>query len=299
MIIRKSLVAAEIKKVMNDYKIDRGVDQMGKRAFELFNEHELIEPVTTETITATFDGLDKGKFHIVILEANPMIDNCPFIQVARGEGVYIVEIQYNKDGALQQFRKETDDIEACQSFFLDYFSEKLPEQEGWQDVTAEIIYYYDKEEEGVARETSHPFFVSHFTDALYYDITDDYAPFGNDTGNDSLHMLEKYLAENDDVEDFDGLPEFIAKSWGLTYIDPLKSSDDPAFIAENEVDIFESSQITIAVGFGLIKITGGVGLLLKERTIHALEQLQALLPDGKEVYQRQIDDLKNFQSYDE
>ncbi|MBL1225030.1 hypothetical protein [Enterococcus sp. BWR-S5] len=270
-----------------------------KREFELFNEHELIEPVTAEAITSVFEGLNDGKFHIVVLEANPMIADSPFIQIARGEGVYIVEIQYSKDGEIQQFRKETDDIEACLQLFLDYYAETLPENKGWQDVTAEISYYYDKEEEGVTRETSHPFFVRHFTDELYYDITDDYAPFGNDTGNDSLYMLEKQLAENDDLEDFDGLPVFIAKSWGVEYVDPLESSSDSAFISENEVDIFESSQITIAVGFGLIKITGGIGLLLKERTLHALEQLKTLLPDGQKIYQRQIDDLKSYRSYDE
>lgn len=270
-----------------------------KRTFELFNEHELIEPVTSETITTAFEGLDKGKFHILILEATPPIEDSPFIQLARGEGVYIVEIQYNKGGQLQQFRKETDDIEACLSFFMNYFAGALPEQEGWQDVTAEISYYYDEEEEGVSRKTSHPFFVRHFTDELYYDITDDYAPFGNDTGNDSLRMLEKYLAENDDLEDFDSLPVVIAESWGLTYVDPLESVNNQALIAENEVDIFESSQITIAVGFGLIKITGGIGLHLKERTSHALEQMARLLTDGKGAYQRQIDDLKSFQSYDE
>ncbi|WP_086347977.1 hypothetical protein [Candidatus Enterococcus clewellii] len=271
-----------------------------KRSFELFNEHELIEPVTPETIATAFEGLDAGKFHILILEATPMLEDSPFIQLARGEGVYIVEIQFDRGGTLQQFRKETDDIEVCQKLFLDYFSGILPDREGWRDVTAEIIYYFDdREDEGVAKETSHPFFVNHFINDLYYDSTDDYAPFGNDTGNDTLYMLERKLIEDDELEDFDSLPMFISKSWGLDYMDPLKTVTDASFISENEVDIFESSQITIAVGFGLIKITGGISSLLKQRTLAALEQLLNLLPDGKEAYQRQIEDLKSFNAYDE
>lgn len=272
---------------------------MKERVFELFNEHEMIEPVTAETLTKAFEGLDQGKSHILILEATPLIEKSPFIQVAWEKGIYVVEIQFKDGKQFQQFRKKTEDVRECHELFQSYLSGKLPELSGWQDVTAEIIYYYDDEEEGVAKKTSHPFFVHHFTHELYYDIIDDYAPFGNDTGNDSLRMIEDHLAKEEDVEDFDSLPVYVANSWKIEYLDPMKMTDDPDLISKNEQMIFESCQLTIAVGFGVIKITGGIDSPLKERTICALAQMSTLLPDGKEAYQLQIDDLKKFQAYDE
>ena len=57
------------------------------------------------------------------------------------------------------------------------------------------LYYFDNEEEGLARETSHPFFVEHATADFYYDEGDDFSPFGNDTGHDLLRELEESYQE--------------------------------------------------------------------------------------------------------
>lgn len=57
------------------------------------------------------------------------------------------------------------------------------------------LYYFDDEEEGLARETSHPFFVEHATADFYYDGGDDFSPFGNDTGHDLLRELEEWYQE--------------------------------------------------------------------------------------------------------
>lgn len=57
------------------------------------------------------------------------------------------------------------------------------------------LYYFDDEEEGLARETSHPFFVEHAKADFYYNEGDDFAPFGNDTGHDLLHDLEEWYQE--------------------------------------------------------------------------------------------------------
>ncbi|MHC5216179.1 hypothetical protein ACYSNR_05885 [Enterococcus sp. LJL128] len=270
-----------------------------KRVFELFNENELIEPVTPQTITNAFAGLAQGKFHVLILEASPTLENSPFIQVAWEKGLYTIEIQFDNEGQLQQFRKETGEIEECLALFLNYLSEKLPDKTDWQDVSAEINYYYDDEEAGVARETSHPFFVKHFTDDIYYNITDDYAPFGNDTGNDALRMLEERLAEDDDLEDFEELPAFISTTWGFDYLDSLKIQNEPAFIENHQSEVIESNQITVAVGFGVIKITGGISFQLKKRAILALEQLANAIPEGRTSYQQQIEAMKTYHGYDE
>ncbi|RZK25375.1 MAG: MolR family transcriptional regulator [Hymenobacter sp.] len=57
------------------------------------------------------------------------------------------------------------------------------------------LYYFDDPEKGLARATSHPFFVEHATADFYYDGGDEFAPFGNDTGYDLLRDLEEWYQE--------------------------------------------------------------------------------------------------------
>lgn len=46
---------------------------------------------------------------------------------------------------------------------------------------SDVHYYYDSKQ-GVSRKTSHPQFVSFASEDFYYDINDDFSPFGNDAG---------------------------------------------------------------------------------------------------------------------
>ena len=68
--------------------------------------------------------------------------------------------------------------------------------------------YFDDEEIGTDRKTSHPNFVEAFNDNFYYDCTDEEAPFGNDNGADTLYELEDYYRNGNYVMNLptDGIP---------------------------------------------------------------------------------------------
>ena len=53
-------------------------------------------------------------------------------------------------------------------------------------------YYFDDFEEGITRRTSHLVFVESATEDFYYSEGDDFSPFGNDTGHDTLRFLEEW-----------------------------------------------------------------------------------------------------------
>jgi uncharacterized protein YfeS len=56
-------------------------------------------------------------------------------------------------------------------------------------------YYFNDNEEGVARKTSHPFFVEHAAADFYYSCIDEFSPFGNDSGADTLSELQDWYNE--------------------------------------------------------------------------------------------------------
>jgi uncharacterized protein YfeS len=119
--------------------------------------------------------------------------------------------------------------------------------------------YFDDEEEGLARETSHPFFVEHAVADFYYDVGDDFSPFGNDSGHDTLASLEEWYQERTaGMRASTFLRNMITNDWGFdaTYLDltdltelDLTSVDDETF--NGEID-----KAVIATAFGQFKIAG-------------------------------------------
>ena len=79
--------------------------------------------------------------------------------------------------------------------------------------------YFDDEEVGIDRKTSHPNFIKAFTDEFYYDCTDEEAPFGNDNGADTLYELEDYYKNGNNGEEITSFPKKIVSDiWDLNYI---------------------------------------------------------------------------------
>jgi uncharacterized protein YfeS len=264
-----------------------------KEKFELFTEEERIEPVDSTTIKTAFSVFARKEFDCLIMETKELIHNSRFIQVAHDNGGYILEIQFVINSRLQQYQKETSDVQICRAAFLNYLEGLIPDLTDWREITEEL-YYYDDETDGVSPTTSHPSFVKYFSDESYYKIAEETSPFGNDTGNDILSMLEQYIEETEDLVAMETLPLFFANEWKVPFFDPLKTYQDLEHIEQNQMDIILSCQITVAVGLGMIKITGKINSLLKKQTICALKQLQILLPAEKLIYQKQIDDLQKY-----
>ncbi|MGD1840973.1 MAG: hypothetical protein ACFB0B_08775 [Thermonemataceae bacterium] len=138
-------------------------------------------------------------------------------------------------------------------------------------------FYFDDEEIGLAKTTSHPNFNTIVEEAFYYDLMDDFSPFGNDTGADTLMTLSDWIKENSSDEGI--LP------WMFAYIDSFgfkyKSEDVAQLITLSEIShilqqdalmIRCMDQAIIATGFGQVKITGRINKQLKEVTQTALER---------------------------
>ncbi|MBG8554630.1 hypothetical protein [Hymenobacter guriensis] len=118
--------------------------------------------------------------------------------------------------------------------------------------------YFDDSEEGLARETSHPFFVEHASADFYYDCTDDFSPFGNDSGADTLLNLEDWYRERGagekvarflrrQIEEWDFNAEYL-KLVDLTQLDTIDREEQSL---NNELD-----RAVIATVFGQYKIAG-------------------------------------------
>ena len=120
-------------------------------------------------------------------------------------------------------------------------------------------YYFDDDEEGLARETSHPFFVEHATADFYYDGCDDFSPFGNDSGHDTLASLEEWYQERTaGAKAATFLRNLLTNNWGFdaAYLDvtdlkqiDLTSRDEQSL--NGEID-----KAVIATAFGQFKIAG-------------------------------------------
>src|SRR5258706_10296168 len=78
------------------------------------------------------------------------------------------------------------------------------------------LYYDDPEGEGPSRENSNPNFGKALTDEFYYDCTDEFSPFGNDDGADTLSTLEDWYRENGKLrKPVKFLKDLVEENWGF------------------------------------------------------------------------------------
>ncbi len=93
--------------------------------------------------------------------------------------------------------------------------------------------YIDDPEEGVSAATSHPRFVAAAPEDFWYSSIDDYSPFGNYTGNDTLRNLEDCLTENSpDADAAEFVRNMIYAEWGFDNRAYLTLIDDKALADE-------------------------------------------------------------------
>jgi uncharacterized protein YfeS len=124
-------------------------------------------------------------------------------------------------------------------------------------------YYFD-DEEGLVRETSHPFFVEHATADFYYDLGDEFSPFGNDAGADTLFRLEDWYREGieDNAEMTDKvtilLLDYLAVNLPniIGYIDVVERQEMELLDLSKEHFYTDADQTIVATAFGQYKIAG-------------------------------------------
>lgn len=151
---------------------------------------------------------------------------------------------------------------------------------------AKTKFYFDDEEgEGPSRETSHPNFVKVLTDDFYYDCTDEFSPFGNDDGADTLFNLEDWYKENGKLsKPVKFVKDYIDENLGFE-TKYMKLTDPKKILKINaeEEFIFDSiDHAIIATAFGQYKIEGTLNSDLKDLADIALER-------QKVITQNQID----------
>ena len=120
------------------------------------------------------------------------------------------------------------------------------------------LYYFDDPEEGLARATSHPFFVEHTTADFYYDSMDEFSPFGSDAGADTLFNLEDWYKERRAGEKAITFLQQQIGTWEIEIDYPAISSAAQldAIEHDNQLLYNEIDKIIIAVAFGQFKIAG-------------------------------------------
>lgn len=192
-------------------------------------------------------------------------------------------VNYGKNGTTGKYEiKEFDSEEECKKKALNLINQKI--KKGYKEVLDyDFInrYYFDDEEIGPHRKTSHPNFVAHFKDDFYFDCADEEAPFGSDEGSDTLSELVSHIKKygNSNIA---SLPQkIIEEFWDMEYMKP--SNIDTDFIKgqldndnENEMLIVQSDQVIIAIALGQIKITGTADEELKNLALLSLKRLNVV-----------------------
>src|SRR4051812_937218 len=125
-------------------------------------------------------------------------------------------------------------------------------------------YYFDDPEEGLARETSHPHFLALAEEDFYYDCSDDFSPFGNDDGSDTLASLEEMYQDGGTNDDGPGFVADLIAGWDFGVPENLMEADGAvtaAWVAQNHMNAHYLDAICnahIATAFGQLKITGKI-----------------------------------------
>ena len=165
--------------------------------------------------------------------------------------------------------------------------------------------YFDDEDYGLHRKTSHPHFVRYLTDDFYYDCGDEEAPFGSDEGSDALHELAQAFRKNPDLDTLIFPEKLICEYWDMDYLHP--QADETAKNIEElckhqEIEVYQSDKVIIATAFGSIKITGRLKPELQQLALLAIQRLDILAQlrgwcaDGtlSEINRQMADDLRRF-----
>ena len=139
--------------------------------------------------------------------------------------------------------------------------------------------YFDDEEFGPHPKTSHPNFVRHFADSIYYDCGDEEAPFGSDEGSDTLYELAQAFRKNPDLDTAAFPQKLICQYWGMDYLPPAagQTADSIAELCrENETEAYQTDKAIIATAFGSIKILGSLHPELHRLALLAIQRLDLL-----------------------
>ena len=144
--------------------------------------------------------------------------------------------------------------------------------------------YFDDPEDGVARATSHPAFVRAAPQDFYYDCGDDFSPFGNDDGHDTLSGLQDWYRDAHRPASAKVMPylEQLLADWDFPIpADMLTQSDDAkaAWLDASEMNgtwLASVCRARVATAFGQLKIAGHIDADVHAQALLALSVQQWL-----------------------
>ncbi|MCL2378655.1 MAG: WGR domain-containing protein [Defluviitaleaceae bacterium] len=220
-------------------------------------------------------------------------------------------VNYGKTGAIGKYQvKEFDDDEACVKEAKKLIVSKVKKgYKPYPEFDPDNHFYFDDKdyELGLHRLTSHPKFREHFSHDLYYDCTDEFAPFGSDEGSDTLDMISEYVRKNKSFNFTVSPKEQVEIDWGSVYCPPndiSREAVEALLKADNgESDQCNSDMVTYSTAFAQIKITGRIDAELKQMALNAMKRMDIafeILGDSVtrefllETQTKMIKDLEGF-----
>jgi len=215
-------------------------------------------------------------------------------------------VNYGKAGTTGTYQvKEFCSAEQCEKEAKKLIASKI--KKGYQpypDFDPDNHFYIDDEENGLHPLTSHPRFRTHFTDDIYYDASDEEAPFGSDEGSDTFAQIVEDFRKSK-AFDFSAFPEKLVETyWGMTYLPAMDLSREAVetLAKSDATNLTQSDMVTYATAFAQIKITGQIGTELKTAAMNAMKRLiitAELLEwnttgQPSEITTKMINDLERF-----
>lgn len=125
----------------------------------------------------------------------------------------------------------------------------------------------------------HPAFAGHFTDDLYDDVDNVYAPFGTAEGEE---LLREWAGSVDEIED-GALIEDIVAEFGDDLGDRIGESDDDTRL----------ESLVVAAGFTLLRLAGQIDEQDRHYVLRSLDHLEEVFGERKE-FDTMREDLASF-----
>ena len=122
-------------------------------------------------------------------------------------------------------------------------------------------------------EISHPNAAAILTDEFYWSEGDDNSPFGNDTGNDTLKLFQKWR-EKHWMETPIAFLNQLLNNWEVTndFWDVTDAAEVENLLAQDEFSLIERDEVIIALAFGKLLLAGKVDAEPKRRALLAIER---------------------------
>lgn len=128
---------------------------------------------------------------------------------------------------------------------------------------------WSEETDDFAMPEAHAAFAAHFTDPVYEDASNEFAPFGTDEGSD---MLFEWDERRDELTPDTTLADMLEMSGFGGVLDDLRPSEGSGAIPEPGGPE-DAAIITIAGAFTQLRLTGAIDAEGRERALYALDIL--------------------------